>query len=514
MRSRKLATAATLIAVSGLVAAACGDDDSGGSATTVATTAAATTAATTAAATTSAGVTTTAGATTTAATGGGGLVVPDYSKLGQDATNKKLYKGTGGFSIDVSKCPSDWNAKQGITDKEISVFISLPKSGPLAGFGLIADGAINYFNYIGTTGGIGGRQIKLDVKDDVYQAAQTKTNVNEALQTKKYAALLTILGTPNNLAIWDSTNEQCMPQLLNGTGGADWGDVENHPWTTGMQLDYWTEGSIWVDYLKKTYPSGAKLAMITFNNDFGKQYANAVKAGIKGTNLTLAKEELHEATAPNLTNNFTNLAATNADVLLIQTSGAFCTQAMAEVEKGSWKPKSVVMSATCGSTGQFFKPLVDQGLTGKDTIIIETIKNPLDPVLKDDPFVKLWVEQMTKGGLDPKQSTYFTGWVFAYYMTEILKAAEKMQGGLDRGNIMIAARSIVLPKSPVNLLDTGVKMEGLKDAYLTEFGRLAKYTITDPKVLGTFVPLDEKSLINVEGKLGTFATVKKASVAA
>ena len=30
----------------------------------------------------------------------------------------------------------------------------------------------------------------------------------------------TMLGTPNNLAIWDEINDECMPQLFNGTGAA------------------------------------------------------------------------------------------------------------------------------------------------------------------------------------------------------------------------------------------------------------------------------------------------------
>ena len=57
-------------------------------------------------------------------------------------------------------------------------------------------------------------------KDDDYAPAKTKTNVDEALGANKYAALDTMLGTPNNLAIWDDTNDECMPQLLNGTGAA------------------------------------------------------------------------------------------------------------------------------------------------------------------------------------------------------------------------------------------------------------------------------------------------------
>ena len=44
----------------------------------------------------------------------------------------------------------------GVTDTEIKLFTSLPKSGPLAGFGLLVDGSQSYFNYINGKGGIGG----------------------------------------------------------------------------------------------------------------------------------------------------------------------------------------------------------------------------------------------------------------------------------------------------------------------------------------------------------------------
>ena len=47
---------------------------------------------------------------------------------------------------------------------------------------------------------------------------------------------------------------------------------------------------------KKELPNGAKVASITFNNDFGKSYSKGFKAAIKGTNIELVAEELHEAT--------------------------------------------------------------------------------------------------------------------------------------------------------------------------------------------------------------------------
>jgi hypothetical protein len=50
---------------------------------------------------------------------------------------------------------------------------------------------------------------------------------------------------------------------------------------------------------------------------------------------------------------------------------------------------------------------------------------------------------------------------------------------------------------------------GTKDAYLTEGGKMVRYTITDPKVLGAFVQAGD--LINLEGQLGTYKTVQEAA---
>ncbi len=76
---------------------------------------------------------------------------------------------------------------QGITDTDITFFSSMPKSGPLAGFGLIADGIQSYFDYINEQGGIDGRKLHLETKDDGYAPDKTVTNVDEALGAGNYA---------------------------------------------------------------------------------------------------------------------------------------------------------------------------------------------------------------------------------------------------------------------------------------------------------------------------------------
>jgi branched-chain amino acid transport system substrate-binding protein len=416
-----------------------------------------------------------------------------------------VYTGAGDFVIDPADCPEDWDPAQGITDEEIKLFVSLPKAGPFAGFGLIADGMQSYFDYVyESEGGIDGRKITLDVKDDGYLPDKTKTNVDEALGSGEYASLVAVLGTANNLAVWDEVNDECMPQLFNATGAPNWGDVENHPWTTGKQIDYFTEAGLWAEWLEAEHPDAKTVAAVAFNNDFGKSYVDGFERAIEGTDIEVVEQQFHEPTAPDLTNQFTTMAASNADVVLVETSGTFCTQAMAELEKNtSWDP-IVIISGTCQSLSQFFQPLIDQGLTGAGVNLIQYLKDVNDVAFAEDPFVQLFHETLQAQGLDDKQTTYATGWLIAWYMVEVLKNASTYEGGLDRGNIMLSARNQDV-QNPLVLDGIQQQVIGFDDAYLNEGGRMAVYEVADPAQLGTFVPSGD--VIDNNGSIGNFSDI-------
>lgn len=128
--------------------------------------------------------------------------------------------------------------------------------------------------------------------------------------------------------------------------------------------------------------------------------------------------------------------------------------------------------------------------------------------MANDPFVKTYKDVMTKAGQDPNKTTYFTGWAYAWYTTAILKEAASYRGGLNRANIALASHELQVA-APILLPGITSSVSGLKDQYLVEAGQMTKYTVTDPKQLGTFVP--DGPLINVEGKLGTFKNIAAAA---
>jgi branched-chain amino acid transport system substrate-binding protein len=442
--------------------------------------------------------------------GAAGAPKPNETPASQLGLIDGVYRGTSGFTIDPKDCPEDWDPHQGITDTEIRFMMSLPRSGPLAAFGLIGDGVKSYFDYVNSKGGVDGRQLKVDIKDDGYLPDRTKSNVDEAIDSQSYAAFTNVLGTPNVGAIRDTTEDECMPNLFVATGGPQWGDVEHYKFTIGGAGNYWTEAALWAQWLQTEHPDLTSIATVTFNNDFGHVYLEALPAAIKGTPLKIVGSETHEATAANLDNQLTSLAATHADVLIIESAAAFCTQGLAAMERQTtWKPL-IILSAACGSPSNIFQPLIDDGLTGNGVYFETYYKDVNDPAMQSDPAVIEYQKAVTAQGLDPHNTSYALGWLYGWSTVEAVKRAATFQGGLDRGNIMLAARALN-ENNPMFYPGITTYTDGLKDAYTAEGGQMVQYTVTDKSKLGTLVPAG--TLQNLEGRLGTYATVEQASAA-
>jgi branched-chain amino acid transport system substrate-binding protein len=411
-----------------------------------------------------------------------------------------VFRGSGGFQLDVSKCPTDYDINTGITDKEIRLFTSMPHSGPLAAYGYIGDGLKNYLSYVNANGGVGGRTIQLDILDDHYQPDLTRKNVDKAIQENKYAASVAILGSSNNGAIRDVMNDECMPHLLVASSEDRWGDVENYPWTTGMGLNYGNEAGLWKRWISDKYPDGATVAVVAMNNDFGKAYEAAFTDAAEGSNIKIVAKELIDPSAPNMTDQLTSAAASKAQVAIFAVAGTFCVQAIGGVERSSWDP-DVITGNSCAQIETSLAPLQKEGLTGDGTMVIQYYYNPSDPANKAPEYAELYAEQMKKDGLDPEVAQYTNGWFWGWYLVAVLRNADAMQGGLNRANIAVAARTI---SQPYPLLVEGLtsKMNGVEDAYLFEGGQMFRYEGATTSKIGEWKPIGE--LINREGSTGNF----------
>ncbi len=253
---------------------------------------------------------------------------------------------------------------------------------------------------------VDGKKVVLKSADDAYDPARTLSNTKEALDTVKPFMFANMIGTPNNLAIRDTLQENCMPQLFNSTGFPAWGDPKNYPWTIGGILAYNTEAKLWCTYIADNLAKGgkAKVAGLFMDNDFGKTYKQGMKKCAKDGKIDLIKEVTHDPAAPDVTAQTTTLAAAGADVIVLGTTGAACPQSMAALAKSQ---ATKILSYTCQLIPAYFKPVDPAGagvivaVSGKDSSMSTTRR------------CRRPTRSCQDKGIDPQKGSYFTGVAYA-----------------------------------------------------------------------------------------------------
>jgi branched-chain amino acid transport system substrate-binding protein len=440
------------------IAAACGDDSGSSSATTAA--AAATTGA--AAATTAAGAATSAAAST--------------------AT----------FKVPTTGCPSDVSTP--LADgADIVLGMTVPLTGALAAFGAIPQGMNAVFAKVNDAGGIDGHKVTLVAKDDAYDPTKTPPLATELVEKDHVLASVFQVGTPNVAATQGIFEAACTPQLFVATGFPNWGDPKGHPWTIGGIMAYNAEAIMWGDFIAKVKPN-AKIAELTFNNDFGKVYATTMKKVAADNGFTIVDSELHEGTATSIDNEITNILAANPDVVLGETTGAFCPKLMAGLAAGGYKGITII-SYTCASVASFFKP-VDPA--GNGVYLLLQQKDPSDPQYANDPAVVAYKADIAKygAGADPNNGQILTGYDVGLQVVDTLTRAAALPGGLTHENVMNAAwaTNFTLPL----LLGGTFHVDGITDAYGIEYAEMGQYDASK----GSQVLTGDK--FDIEGKSGVF----------
>ncbi len=452
------------LAAAALVATACGDDDDNGGA--------ATTAAPTEAPSTSGGTATsapsTSGGTETSATG--------ETTATTESTGSTAGGGEG-WKVNTENCvdPDRANAK-------IEGTINIGSSGPLSGgpaaaaFAPVIKGFQAYIDYANEKKLLPDHDLKVTFGDDQYDPALTPGVINSALDGGAQV-ISEIIGTPNNLAVRDTLNEECVPQLMAASGDPAFGDVANYPWTIGANLPYDVEWKAYAEDVAKTFPDGAKVALFYVNNDAGLVSKKGFEDAAKDLKIEIVDDQTIEATesAPP-TAQLGSIAGKAPDVIVAFPLGAQCPTFLSELAnqkaaKSGWDPR-VYLTNTCAS------PLI-LGIAGQTANGIYTsasfgavdITNPANQTI---PGVAEYLSYMQSKGLTDTVPTSAAGWNYAEVTVEMLREAAKSPDGLTQASIINAARNFDYHGSIVR---EGIdfKTDGEKDGFLVEGVQIAQY---------------------------------------
>ena len=99
----------------------------------------------------------------------------------------------------------------GVTDTEVVIGATTPLSGPAAAWGTTALGAEAWAKYVNEQGGVHGRKIRVELKDDGYNPGRSVANLNDMKDS--VFALVGLLGTAVLNANKDNIAEAKLPDL-------------------------------------------------------------------------------------------------------------------------------------------------------------------------------------------------------------------------------------------------------------------------------------------------------------
>ncbi len=376
--------------------------------------------------------------------------------------------------VDTSQCPGD--PTTGISGDTIKFGVSLPQSGLYAACDEIRKGADAHFAYVNEQGGveIAGKKykIELEVLDDAYEVPRTTANVNRLINNEKVFGLFNVVGTKNNLAIRQTVNDLCVPNLFAGTGSPAWGNHE-FPFTLGTLLTpYPLEAKAFADYLKENDPD-ATVAILKANDDFGKAYADTFKAQIEGSDITVVAESDYNPDNPDTKSQITSLAAQEADALLLAATLLGCPNSLSAVRSTGWEPL-IYMSGTCTS-----KTIIAiSGDAAADVISVAPVLDPADPANFDLPGMALYREKVPEFAPDLVEeldnSIVAYGWTSAAMLVDVLSRSP----AADRFSVIETARSITFEDIGVMIPGTTMSTSA-EDWFLGETFNLVQYSLAD-----------------------------------
>jgi branched-chain amino acid transport system substrate-binding protein len=400
----------------------------------------------------------------------------------------------GESAIDTADCATDPAAE--VEGDAIKIVSSYPQSGLTAAFAEIARGWKAYFDKVNEEGGVdfGGKTVTIEYedRDDEYNAARTVTNIDEMVGPDGEGAFaaFSVVGTANNLAIRDSLDELCVPNVFAATGATAWGNPD-YPWLIGSSLSpYSLEGYMFARLLEDENPS-AQVAMLVQDDTFGAEYEEGFRRAIEGTDIEVVDVERYSTGASEVGAQITSLAASGADAFFNGGTLLACPDALTQVARTNWEPITWVSGTCLTDTLMGLAGAAGDGVWGASNL-----KDPLDPQWDDDEAMVEYldtVRQYQPDGFRETNAAVGYGYTQAALFVAALEASEAP----TRLAFMESVRNLGV--SDVGLLLPGVTIStGEDDPYMGESLMLAQYEFTGEGERNHFVPTGD--LVDFEGE--------------
>jgi branched-chain amino acid transport system substrate-binding protein len=341
---------------------------------------------------------------------------------------------------------------RGVTPTEIRIGQTMPYSGPVSAFGALGKSEVAYFKMVNDRGGINGRMVKLISLDDGYAPPKTVEQTRRLVESDEVALIFSSIGTAHNTAIAKYLQAKNIPQLFVGSGASKFADIAQYPQATlGVQAPFRYEARLYARYALENNPQ-AKFAVISQNDDFGRDYLLGLKDVLGDKYEERATVATYEITEPTIDSQIVKLKASGADVLIIAATPKFAAQSIRKVFEIGWKPVTFLSNVAV-----WISTVMEPAGLGAGVGIISSayVKDPMDPAWQDDAGARGWREFMARymPDGDVRDQNFVNGYNSAMVLEAVLKACGD---DLSTENILKQAYAIKDMELPMML--PGIKV--------------------------------------------------------
>ena len=235
-------------------------------------------------------------------------------------------------AIGVGGWGSVWAASApGLTPDTITIGSSMGLTGATAvgGQGHVA-GIQAAFEEINRNGGINGRTLRLDCRDDGYDPKRTVENITAMLDSQSVFALMSTVGTGNNLATNPLIEKAGVPLVGPITGAESLRSAEQR-FTFHIRPSYYDEVAYIVSQFVQT--GHRDLAVVYLDNAFGKEILGYAKQAFANDKLQAVAEIALAGDGKNAEECAEQVVRSKAGAVVLATTGAANTDFVLAVRR-------------------------------------------------------------------------------------------------------------------------------------------------------------------------------------
>lgn len=202
------------------------------------------------------------------------------------------------------------------TGGDIKIGASLEESGATKSIGTTYLNALNLeVADINKKGVLGGRKIKLIVRDNKTDNTQSVANVNELINTDRVSGLILGACSACGVAAAQTIESKKMPTIALGSASALTNPVDERQYMFKISPNPDQDAQVLVDALGKQ--GIKKIGMLYVNNVYGKEGLTAVTAETAKNNIKVTDAESFNPTDNDMSVQVKKITATNPDAIVV-----------------------------------------------------------------------------------------------------------------------------------------------------------------------------------------------------